>query len=141
MNGLTVNSQAFLQVHLLCARQVTDTYSQIHDRRHVVIEWVCGALLALLKSVRTTLVETTPMHTAYLLILTMFSGVGEIIDPQPHHSLASCQSELETMKEAVNREWSVHGILRMKGECRDASNGTVVAEVVSDHWWSINLIS
>ncbi len=58
------------------------------------------------------------MYTAYLLILTAFSGAGEIVDPAQHKSLDSCMNELQIMKEAVTREWSEHGILRMKGECR-----------------------
>lgn len=58
------------------------------------------------------------MYTAYLLIMTMFAGAGEIVDPALHGSLDSCESELEIMKETVEREWAQHGILRMKGECR-----------------------
>lgn len=59
------------------------------------------------------------MFTPYLLILTMFSGAGEIIDPNPHATLASCETELVLMQETVKREWAVHGILRMAGECRE----------------------
>ena len=60
------------------------------------------------------------MYTPYLLILTMFSGAGEIIDPVPHSTRSSCRAELAVMKEAVEREWAVHGVLRMKGECRES---------------------
>lgn len=59
------------------------------------------------------------MYTPYLLIVTMFSGAGEIIDPDPHHSLASCESELVRMQTAVENEWAIHGVLRMAGECRE----------------------
>lgn len=59
------------------------------------------------------------MYTAYLLILTMFSGAGEIVDPNSHRSLASCEAELTVMREVVRREWAMHGILKMKGECRN----------------------
>jgi len=59
------------------------------------------------------------MYTPYLLILTMFSGAGEIVDPVPHDSLASCESELVRMRTAVETEWAAHGILRTAGECRD----------------------
>ena len=59
------------------------------------------------------------MYTPYLLILTMFAGATEIIDPEPHASLASCQSELTLMKTLVEEEWAMHGILRTKSECRD----------------------
>lgn len=62
------------------------------------------------------------MYTAYLLILTTFSGAGEIIDPVPHNSLKSCQAELSSMKEIVQREWAIHGILRMKGDCRPSED-------------------
>lgn len=72
------------------------------------------------------------MYTPYLLILTMFSGAGEIVDPHPHASLLSCQAELETMKDAVNREWSVHGILRMKGECRRQIDGMTIVAIAED---------
>ena len=58
------------------------------------------------------------MYTPYLLILTMFSGATEIIDPDPHASLASCESELVRMRDAVQNEWAEHGILRTAGECR-----------------------
>jgi hypothetical protein len=58
------------------------------------------------------------MYTPYLLILTMFSSAGEIIDPQPHLSLVSCEAELVKMQAAVEREWAVHGILRAQRECR-----------------------
>ena len=58
------------------------------------------------------------MYTAYLLILTAFSGAGEIIDPNPHASLERCEEELSVMKEVVEREWAAHGIVRMKGDCR-----------------------
>ena len=59
------------------------------------------------------------MYTPYLLILTMFSGAGEIVDPRPHASLASCESELVRMRRAVESAWAEHGILRTAGECRD----------------------
>ena len=59
------------------------------------------------------------MFTPYLLVLTMFSGAGEFIDPDPHASLASCESELAVMTSLVEEEWAMHGILRTKGECRD----------------------
>lgn len=59
------------------------------------------------------------MYTPYLLILTMFSGAGEIVDPVPHASLQSCRAELVRMRVAVEREWAAHGILRTRGECRD----------------------
>lgn len=52
-------------------------------------------------------------------ILTMFSGAGEVIDPDPHATLASCESELVRMQAAVETEWAVHGILRTAGECRE----------------------
>ena len=58
------------------------------------------------------------MYTPYLLIMTMFSGASEIIDPEPHASLASCESELVRMRHAVENEWAEHGVLRMAGECR-----------------------
>ena len=59
------------------------------------------------------------MYTPYLLILTMFSGAGEIVDPVPHATLESCEAELVRMRRAVENEWAEHGILRMAGECRD----------------------
>jgi len=59
------------------------------------------------------------VYTPYLLILTMFSGAGEIIDPSPHPSLVSCHAELARMKSTVEVAWASHGVLRMKGECRD----------------------
>ena len=62
------------------------------------------------------------MYTAYLLILTAFSGAGEIVDPNPHNSLADCEKELSVMKEVVEREWAVHGIIRMKGDCRSTES-------------------
>jgi len=61
------------------------------------------------------------MYTPYLLIMTMFSGAGEIVDPKLHNTLASCEAEIQVMKETVEREWAMHGILRMHGECRDAT--------------------
>lgn len=42
------------------------------------------------------------MYTPYLLILTMFSGAGEIIDPQPHLSLVSREAELVKSKPPSN---------------------------------------
>ena len=72
------------------------------------------------------------MYTPYLLIMTMFSGAGEIVDPNPHASLGSCHSELEIMKEAVKREWAIHGILRMKGECREISETIKIVAADSD---------
>jgi len=70
------------------------------------------------------------MYTPYLLILTMFSGAGEIVDPEPHASLESCESELVRMQAAVENEWAEHGILRVAGECRDhdPSTWSTVAE-------------
>jgi hypothetical protein len=62
------------------------------------------------------------MYTAYLLIFTAFSGAGEIIDPKPHVSLSSCEAELSVMKDVVEREWAVHGIIRMKGDCRSTDS-------------------
>ena len=59
------------------------------------------------------------MYTPYLLILTMFSGAGEIADPEPHATLASCRAELVRMKALVEDEWAEHGILRTQGECRE----------------------
>lgn len=64
------------------------------------------------------------MYMAYLLILTAFSGAGEIVDPHLHHSLDSCQQELAIMQELVREEWAEHGIVRMKGECRPQSSST-----------------
>lgn len=58
------------------------------------------------------------MYVAYLLILTAHSGAGEIVDPQLHPTLESCQRELSVMQELVQEQWAVHGIIRMKGECR-----------------------
>ena len=62
------------------------------------------------------------MYTAYLLILTAFAGAGEIVDPNPHNSLESCENELSVMKDVVEREWAVHGIIRMKGDCRSTES-------------------
>ena len=62
------------------------------------------------------------MYTAYLLILTAFAGAGEIVDPKPHNSLEGCEKELSVMKEVVEREWAVHGIIRMKGDCRSTES-------------------
>ena len=62
------------------------------------------------------------MYTAYLLILTAFAGAGEIVDPNPHNSLEGCEKELSAMKEVVEREWAVHGIIRMKGDCRSTES-------------------
>lgn len=76
------------------------------------------------------------MFTPYLMILTMFSGAGEIIDPIPHASLASCKSELVRMQIAVNEEWAVHGILRMKGECRPYY--PVLSEFIPDEQRSLD---
>ena len=71
------------------------------------------------------------MYTPYLLVLTMFSGAGEIVDPDPHLTLASCEAELSLMERAVETEWSVHGILRTRGECRvhDPSHASLEAGV------------
>jgi len=70
------------------------------------------------------------MYTPYLLILTMFAGAGEIIDPVPHASIERCESELARMRAAVENEWAAHGILRTKGECRvhDPASWSHVAE-------------
>ena len=79
------------------------------------------------------------MYTAYLLILTAFAGAGEIVDPNPHNSLKSCENELSVMEDVVKREWAVHGIIRMKGDCRSTeslkdalvdSNGTSVDTIM-----------
>ena len=59
------------------------------------------------------------VYTPYLLVLTMFSGAGEVVDPAPHASRASCEAELDAMRAAVELEWAEHGILRTRGECRD----------------------
>ena len=62
------------------------------------------------------------MYTACLLILTAFSGAAGIIDPNPHASLQDCEQELSVMKEIVEREWTVHGIIRMKGDYRSTES-------------------
>ena len=63
-------------------------------------------------------------YTPYLVFLTMFSGAGEIVDPRPHASVASCRSELVRMREAVRSARSVDGILATQGECRAYDPGT-----------------
>lgn len=69
------------------------------------------------------------MYMPYLLILTMFSGAGEIIDPHPHPTLASCEAELSRMEIAVEKEWAVHGVLRTQGECRESDPSYTSLEV------------
>ena len=64
------------------------------------------------------------MYTPYLLVMTMFSGASELVDPAPHASLASCEAELVRMREAVEDAWAADGILRTSGECREHGPST-----------------
>ena len=58
------------------------------------------------------------MYTPYLLVMTMFSGAGEVVDSRPYASLGGCEAALERMRESVEEAWAEHGIIRTSGECR-----------------------
>lgn len=58
------------------------------------------------------------MFVAYMLVITLQSGAGELVDPRLHYSIDTCLTELGRMNVSVQHELAVYNIIASKGSCR-----------------------